>query len=171
MFLRDGRFLLVDRLRMTAVVADRGGAIQEVLDLARMIGVKEEERPNTIIFGVNIDAEGNQLLTVPVLFKAFVISPSGQVDSFGKVGSAPGLFGIPGGIARDDEGNYFVSGRLRSVVMVFDSRHQFIREFGYRGDKPDNLIRPTDVVVGGSGRLYVSQLRNRGISVFSVTSN
>ena len=88
-----------------------------------------------------------------MLFKAFVVSPDGKVTaSFGKAGSAPGLFGIVGGIAKDDQGNYLVVERLRSVVMVFDKEFRFLKEFGYRGDKPGNLIRPNEVAVGNAGK-------------------
>jgi hypothetical protein len=55
--------------------------------------------------------------------------------------------------------------------MVFDKEFRFIREFGYRGDKPGNLIRPNDLAMGNSGKLYVTQVRNRGVSVFSLTSD
>jgi hypothetical protein len=61
--------------------------------------------------------------------------------------------------------------RLRSVVMIFDREFRFLKEFGYRGDKPGNLIRPSELALGNSGKLYVTQLRNRGVSVFSITSD
>jgi hypothetical protein len=75
------------------------------------------------------------------------------------------------GIAKDDQENYLVVERLRSVVMVFDKNFGFLKEFGYRGGKPGNLIRPSEVAAGNAGKLYVTQLMNRGVSVFSVTSN
>ena len=56
------------------------------------------------------------------------------------------------GIAKDDQGNYLVVERLRSVVMVFDKEFRFLQEFGYRGDKPGNLIRPNEVAVGNAGK-------------------
>jgi len=66
-----------------------------------------------------------------------VVSPDGKVTaSFGKAGSAPGLFGVVGGIAKDDRGNYLVWSGFAALVMVFDTEFQFLYEFGYRGDKP-----------------------------------
>jgi hypothetical protein len=61
--------------------------------------------------------------------------------------------------------------RLRSVVMVYDREFRFLQEFGYRGSKPGNLIRPNEVAVGNSGKLYVTQVMNRGVSVFTVTTD
>jgi hypothetical protein len=112
------------------------------------------------------------LFTVPVLFQAFVVTPDGKMaGSFGKAGSAPGRFGVISGIARDDQGNYLVVERLRSVVMVFSKEFQFLMEFGYRGDKPGNLIRPNQVEMGNAGKIFVTQVRNRGVSVFNVTTD
>jgi hypothetical protein len=172
MFYRDGQFHFLSSSKMQVVVTDRKGVFRKGYDLAEILEIPEKDRPTTEIFGFNLDPAGNMLFTVPVLFKAYVVSPDGKVaGSFGKPGSAPGLFGIVSGIAKDDQGNYLVAERLRSVVMVFDKDFRFLQEFGYRGEKPGNLIRPNEVAVGNAGKLYVTQLRNRGVSVFSVTTN
>jgi len=172
MFFRDGHLLFLNNTKMQVVVTDRKGVFQKGYDLADIIEIPEKDRSNTEIFGFNLDSEGNMLFTVAVLHRAFVVSPDGKVTaSFGKAGSAPGLFGVVGGIAKDDLGNYLVAERLRSVVMVFNKEFQFLKEFGYRGDKPGNLIRPNEVAVGNAGKIFVNQLRNRGVSVFSVTNN
>jgi hypothetical protein len=172
MFYRDGKFLFLSSSKMQVVVTDKRGVFQRGYDLANILGIPEKDRPNIEIFGFNLDSEGNMLFTVPVLFQAYVVSPEGKVaGSFGKAGSAPGMFGVVCGIAKDDQGNYLVVERLRSVVMVFDKKFRFLQEFGYRGGKPDNLIRPNEVAMGNGGKLYVTQVRNQGVSVFSVTSN
>lgn len=171
MYFREGGFFLVSRNGMRAIVTDRGGVFQKGYDFAQILDVPEKDRPDTEISGFSLDRAGNMLFTVPVLFKAYVVSPDGKATaSFGKSGSAPGMFGIVGGIAADEQGNYLVVERLRSVVMVFDKKFRFLQEFGYRGDKPGNLIRPSELAMGNSGKLYVTQLRNRGVSVFSLTS-
>ena len=169
---RDGGFFLVSKIGMQAVVTDKKGVFRKGYDFAKILEIPEKDRPDTEISGFSLDRAGNMLFTVTVLFKAYVISPEGKVAAtFGKAGSAPGMFGVVGGIAADDLGNYLVVERLRSVVMVFDKEFQFLKEFGYRGNRPGNLIRPNDLTVGNSGRLYVTQLRDRGVSVFSVSSN
>jgi hypothetical protein len=172
MFYRDGEFLFLSSSKMQVVVTDRNGVFRKGFDLADLLEIPEKDRPNTEIFGFNLDSEGNMLFTVPVLFSAYIVSPEGKMaGSFGKAGSAPGMFGVVSGIAKDDQGNYLVVERLRSVVMVFDKEFRFLREFGYRGDKPANLIRPNEIAVGNAGKLYVTQVRERGVAVFSVTSN
>jgi hypothetical protein len=81
------------------------------------------------------------------------------------------LFGNVSGIAKDDKGNYLVVERFRSVVMVFDKEFRFLKEFGYRGSKPENLARPNDVAVGNAGKIFVTQVRDRGVSVFHLATD
>jgi hypothetical protein len=53
--------------------------------------------------------------------------------------------------------------------MVFDMNFKFQTEFGFRGLEPDNLIGPMQLAVDNKNRLYVAQLRNRGVSVYQIT--
>jgi hypothetical protein len=167
---REGELYLVSSPDMRVVITDRDGAFVRSLDLATMIDLPPGERPATKLSGFNLDGSGNMLFTVPVLFAAFVVSPQGEVRSFGRVGSGPGMFGIVSDIVSDDRGNYLVADKLRSVVMIFDATFGFIQEFGYLTTRPDGLIRPSRLAVSGSGRLYVTQMRHNGISVFDLGS-
>jgi DNA-binding beta-propeller fold protein YncE len=101
------------------------------------------------------------------MFRAFVLPPFGQIRSFGRAGSAPGKFNIVSAIAADDDGNLYVTDMLKSAVIVFDKDLQFLREFGYRGDEPQNITTPIDIVVGGD-KIFVSQLAKQGVSVFQI---
>ena len=66
--------------------------------------------------------------------------------------------------------------QLDAVFSSFEGRRDELipilqdvqTEFGYRGSKPHNLIGPRYLGLDTKGRLYVSQLRNRGISVFKI---
>lgn len=168
---RPGRFYLVDEAALRLAVVDAQGRFQQGFDLAALIDLEKDKHPDTEIFGFNLDEAGNILFTIPVLFRVFQLTPGGAIRSFGKPGSAPGSFGIVGGVAADRSGNIYVSDRLRSVVMVFDKNFSFLTEFGGFGDRPENLIRPGNIALGATGKLYVTQLRNRGVSVFSVGVN
>jgi DNA-binding beta-propeller fold protein YncE len=119
--------------------------------------------------GVSVDRECNILFTIPVLFSAFRLTPQGKLSGFGRPGSAPGRFNNAAGIVADDRGYYYVSDRLKSAILIFDKNFKFVKEFGYRGRKPHNLISPRDLSLDAKGRLYVSQLSSRGVSVFKIT--
>ncbi len=167
---RNGRFYLIDMARMKGVVTDKRGAVERGYDFGTML-IEEKDRADAEFFGFAVDDEGSLYFTAPMLFKVFKVSPDGTTASFGKPGGAPGLFNVISGVAVDSRGNIFVSDKLKSVVMVFDRNFRFLEEFGNRGNKPGNLVGPTDLALDGAGRLYVTQLQNRGISVFSLSED
>jgi DNA-binding beta-propeller fold protein YncE len=165
-FFRDGRLLLVDRAQWRAVAAGPEGSVQKVWDLQALSGLPEKERGRNDMGGVNLDPKGALLFTVPTIAKAFVLPLDGKPRVFGRSGSAPGSFGIPAGIAADEMGRLFVADRGRGVVMVFDPQLELLTEFG-NDDGPAGLSRPGDLLCAG-GKLYVTQSRDRGISVFRI---
>ncbi len=177
----DGNLYLALLGAKTVVVTDVTGAYRRsyrVPDLLKghlpdvsRAGEKgrEKEPPNLFIGAFSVDDGGNLLFTMPTLFFACVVSPNGEVRMFGARGSAPGKFNIAGKMVADESGNYFLTDKLRSVVMVFDKDLKFVGEFGYRGDNPENLVAPFDIAVG-NGKVFVAQAGNRGVSVFKVAT-
>jgi len=169
MLFKNEHLYLADTVSMKIIVTDGNGMFQNGYDLYTILEIQEKKKIGTEIGGFNIDGDGNMLFTVPVLFSAYTLSLDGKVQGFGTPGSAPGRFGVVGGIASDKEGNIYVADRLRSVVLVFDKQFKFQKEFGYRGEMPDNLISPTNLVLDVEDKLYVSQFKSRGVSVFQIT--
>jgi DNA-binding beta-propeller fold protein YncE len=107
-------------------------------------------------------------MTVPVLFRAFVLTPAGKVTAFGKAGSAPGRFNVIAGIARDRHGNVLIVDRLKGSVLVFDSKLEFVTQFSSRGYKPGALVFPDEIAVDDMDRVFVTQVGKRGVSVFKL---
>lgn len=165
---RAGHIYLVDKSRMKVAVTDGEGRFEAGYDLAPLLKIDEKKRRENDIVGFSVDPRGNMFFTVPTIFTAGRLAPDGSLKTFGSKGSTPGKFNIIGGIAADERGLIYVADTLRCVVMVFDRDFTFKTEFGYRGYEPDNLIAPMDVVVDG-GRVYVTQSRSRGVSVFNVS--
>jgi DNA-binding beta-propeller fold protein YncE len=165
---RQGRLYLLDATAMRIAVTDDDGLFRQGYDLGALVGVEADQRAGTSISGFSIDPQGNMLFTIPVRFSAYRLTPDGELTGFGKSGSGPGRFGVVGGIVVDDLGYYYVADRLKSAVIVFDRDLRFQTEFGFRGFKPDNLMGPKNLALDAEGRLYVSQLRSRGVSVFKI---
>jgi hypothetical protein len=168
MIYQDGHFYLENHGDLRIIVIDHGGNFKRGYDLIPLLELEEKDRRNMEIVGFGVDKEGNILLTVPVLFKACILSPDGKLTWFGRPGSTSGKFNVIAGIARDSKGNYLVVDKLKCGVMVFDKDFKFITQFGYRGLKPDNLIAPDDIVIDSDDRIYVTQSRRRGVSVFKL---
>jgi sugar lactone lactonase YvrE len=152
------------------IVTDAGGEFRERIDLMTIVEAEQRQKEGAEIFGLTVDADGNIFFTIPVLFKVYKYSREGKHDFFGQSGSAPGKFGVVAGVAVDSQGNILVSDKQKSAVILFDKNFAFVTEFGYRGTRPENLFVPDDIVVDGRDRLYVTQGRKRGVSVFALTT-
>jgi DNA-binding beta-propeller fold protein YncE len=164
-----GRLYLADlgNARTVLVVDLATGTLERQIDLAKAFEL-EDRQADYSVDGFSVDEQGNILATVAPAFKVFILAPDGTARSFGRSGSAPGKFSIVKGVGADDQGHIYVADVLKSAVMVFDREFKFLGEFGYRGNRPGNLLSPRDVVVAG-GRLYVSQQAKRGVAVFQLS--
>ena len=186
-FYRNGTLYLVSDGQMLVVLADAQGVFKRGIDLFPLMDIKPEKSPRRreekssaslevnradySIAGLTVDHEGNLLFANPINAKAYIITPDLKVDSFGKRGSAPGRLSIPRGVARDTAGHYLVSDILRSVVIIFNKDFDFITEFGGRGSRPGSLLGPTEIVLDEDSKIYVTQLGERGVSVFKIEDN
>ena len=170
-FYRNGLFYLGDMSTMMIVVTDTRGHYRTNYDLAVLSGLTGEAGEDKGMSDYFVDRDGSILFTAPVLGRAYRVSPDGKAEAFGKRGSAPGRFGVPGGIVADAQGHYLVADKLRCVIILFDKNFNFITEFGYRGPRPDNIVGPSDLTIDNHDRLYVSQLAKRGVSVFQIADN
>jgi hypothetical protein len=160
------RLYLVDLAGMRLVVVGMDGSFQAYRDLAEIAEVPDKRVDNGVK-GFRVAANGDVLFTVQPLFRAFVLHPDGTYRSFGQRGSAPGKFNVITGIAVDEKGYYYVVDVLKSAVLVFDKDFKWLREFGYRGNRPGSIFAPVDVAAG-DGRVYVSQFARKGVSVFEI---
>ncbi|MEI9851548.1 MAG: 6-bladed beta-propeller [Sphingomonas sp.] len=79
-------------------------------------------------------------------------SPSGELrNSFGDVGTGPGQFHLPHGIALDRDENIIVCDRENDRLQFFDRTGRYITMW-------TDVLRPTDVTVDKDGLIYVSEL-------------
>ncbi|HEX9051017.1 MAG TPA: hypothetical protein VF841_10830 [Anaeromyxobacter sp.] len=166
----DGKLWFLTQGAYRVVATDEDGRYLFTRDLTKAIsaGMEADQEPDTSeveITGFDVDEQGNVLVTIAAQFRAISVSPDGVGHPFGGKGSRPGKFNVAGPIARDERGYYFVADTLRSVVMVFAPDLKFLFEFGGRGETPGHLVIPSSIAVG-NGMVFVSQARNRGVSVF-----
>lgn len=167
---RPEGLVLVSKAQVQAILIDRHAVFQKSWDLARLAGIKDEDRSGQEIFGFSIAPDGSMLFTIPTQFKVFVVAPSGGVKAFGRSGSAPGSFSVVADVVADDHGRLFVADMGRYAVLVFDKNLEFVTEFGSGAEGALELIRPAGLAIGDGGRLYVTQARDRGVAVFRIGS-
>ncbi len=167
---RDG-FVLVSAAQLLAVYLAPNGGFEKAIDLIPALELPANAAGTVQLGGFAVAPDGSLLFTVPERFQATVVAPDGTHRIFGTPGSREGQFGIVAGIAADAQGRIYVADKLRSRVMVFDGKLEFLGEFGGYGDDPGDLVVPDSVAVSPSGFVYVTQMRRRGISVFEITSD
>ena len=168
MILRNGLFYFASLNSASVIITDANGEFREHIEFLPLLDEEEKKKGNAEMFGFSVDGEGRMYFTIPVLFKAYRLSPDKTLESFGRPGSAAGRFGVVGGITSDSRGNVIVLDKLKSAVMIFDKNFGFLAEFGYRGPKPENLFVPDGIAIDKRDRIYVSQGRLRGVSVFAL---
>jgi hypothetical protein len=168
---RNGLFYFASFLTSSVIVTDANGEFRKHIEFIPLLESEDRQKGSAEINGFTVDDSGNIFFTIPTLFKVYKYSSDGTMVSFGRSGSAPGRFGVIAGVATDSQGNLLVADKLKCVIMVFDKNLAFVTEFGYRGAKPGNLIVPDDIAIDGKDRVYVSQGRRRGVSVFALARN
>jgi len=79
-------------------------------------------------------------------------SPDGELlNSWGDVGTGPGQFHLPHGIALDADENVIVCDRENDRLQFFDRAGNYLKMW-------TDVLRPTDVTVDRDGLIYVSEL-------------
>jgi sugar lactone lactonase YvrE len=73
------------------------------------------------------------------------------LNSWGEVGTEPGQFHLPHGIALDNDENVIVCDRENDRLQFFAREGAFIKEW-------TDVLRPTDCTVDKDGLIYVSEL-------------
>ncbi len=188
MEVRDDTLYLANTNEMKVVVTDISGEFKKVYDFVAIIEKDiekefadnekqkdkelEKEKQDVGMTGFSVDRDGNILFTNSALARVYQVSVDGSMRSFGQRGSSAGKFGVPADVISDATGKYLlVADTLRCAVLVFDKNFRFITEFGHRGRKPDNLVGPMFLTVDSKNRVYVSQLRNRGVNVYQLAGS
>lgn len=101
--------------------------------------------------------------------QVIVLAPDGQeLERFGSLGTAPGRFVHPVGVAFLPAGRIAVLDRMRHTVLVFDAEHRFVTEFGGYGGAPGRLYHPVAIAATSEGTVYVAQGYQARVQAFRV---
>ncbi|GJL79456.1 MAG: hypothetical protein NPINA01_24450 [Nitrospinaceae bacterium] len=78
-------------------------------------------------------------------------------------------FEFPTSIARDRHGNYFISDSGNHRIVKFDPQWNLLLTFGQRGNEPGQFEYPLCVSVAPNNLLYVADLNNDRVQIFTLT--
>ena len=96
--------------------------------------------------------------------------PTGKLlRQWGSVGTAPGQFNLPTGIALDHEQNVWVADSYNSRIQKFTPDGQFLTAWGAHGAEPGQLNCPQGIAVDSDGNLWVADTYNNRLQQFTPT--
>ncbi len=84
---------------------------------------------------------------------------------WGSLGSAPGQFSNPSGIAVDGDGLVYVADSSNDRIQVFQPDATFVRSWGSYGSTTGKFNGPDGIAVDGDGLVYVADSSNNRIQV------
>ena len=115
---------------------------------------------------LSIKVNGEHIRGSPftVLAKPFQFKP---VLTFGKKGSANGMFQFPLGIAVSNRDEIAVTDQYNHRVQIFNSNGDFIRSFGRSGNNQGEFNRPFGIAYDKDGNIFVADNNNNRIQIFS----
>ena len=115
-----------------------------------------------------IDKSGHLLVSDGAnhVINRFDTSTGSFLSQFGALGTAPGTFHGPRGIAQDNAGNIWIADNYNNRVQKFDPNGKFLLTFGTRGTGPGQFNQPRGLVIDSSGNVLVSDTQNNRIQKF-----
>lgn len=160
------------------VVEEENARVQKFTNNGRFLlswGGGSGEGRFRITYGIAVDARNNVYVSdyynapTPLLTRHRVqkFTSEGEfIMSWGSLGSEPGEFYSPRGVATDAAGNVYVADMFNDRIQKFTGDGEFLGSAGAFGSGQGQLIQPTDVAVTGDGTMFVADSFNNRISVF-----
>ena len=113
---------------------------------------------------VKVNREHISCSPFTVVLKPFQVKP---VLSFGKQGSADGMFKRPMGVAVGAGDEIVVADCDNHRVQVFDSNGTFLRSFGRKGENDGEFNYPAGIAINKDRQIFVADRNNHRIQIFS----
>ena len=101
--------------------------------------------------------------------KVYIGAPGEEkvMGEFCRYGTAEGQTIWPNSVARDSQGNLYISDDWLNRISVFDQDGNFLKRWGTPGSGAGQLDGPSGLAFDSSDNLYVVDSRNHRLQVFS----
>ncbi len=116
------------------------------------------------------DVRGSKLYVADIAaHKIDVYSTEGgdHLGAFGEVGSEPGDFYYPMGVAANAGGDILVSDMMNARVQIFDAKQQYRSSFGRPGDRYGDMGKPRHLAVGLDGAIFIADAEFAHVHLFN----
>ncbi|MDB6066371.1 MAG: hypothetical protein JWR26_2579 [Pedosphaera sp.] len=94
------------------------------------------------------------------------VSPPTYIFSTGTLGTGPGQYNTPIGIAVDGARNLYIADELNQRIQKLDTNGAYVLAWGGSGTNAGQFSSPSGVAVDGSGGVYVADTSNLRIQSF-----
>ena len=120
-------------------------------------------------YPATISVYNNNPYVVDVLnSRVQIFNPQGELQAIaGEWGVLPGQLFRPKGVTHDRNGNIYISDSYLGVIQVFSSDTRFRYALGGQ-QKPYKFTTPAGIAVDKHNRLYVCEMLDNKVSVFSL---
>jgi DNA-binding beta-propeller fold protein YncE len=119
----------------------------------------------TQAYGIAIDAAGSVFVTENAGVRKYT-STGTELTHWGTLGTGPGEFNSPAGIAVDAAGKVYVADTKNCRVQVFTNDGTFITQWGTAGYDMNQFDAPQGIAIDASGLIYVADSYNNQVKVF-----
>ena len=141
----------------TKYVADSAAGAVFVFDrndtLSAILGKELDIRPQDIVVREKLcyvtDIRSNQVVVIDK-------NTGEEISRIGQEGENEGQFGLIGDLALDQQGNVYVTDKIKGQIIKFNKSGVFERTFGRLGDNIDEFIRPKGIDIDKDGRIWVA---------------
>ncbi len=108
---------------------------------------------------VSVAVHGDHLYVADIaahVVDVFSTTEAKHITSIGKIGSEPGTFYFPMGVAHAADGKLAVADMMNARVQIFDASHAPVAAFGQPGNRYGDLGQPKHLDVGPDGVVFIA---------------
>lgn len=118
-------------------------------------------------FPVHLAVDSTLAVVDALNYRVQEFFPDGKFSSsFGQQGSSAGSFASPKSVARDSDGNRYVTDALMDNIQIFNRQGQLLLIVGRQGNTDGKFSSPSGIAIDRSDRIYVVDTLNKRIQIF-----
>lgn len=155
-YIDDGTKYVADNIADAVFVFDRNNTLTAIL------GKELKIKPlDIVVRGQSCyvtDFNSNQVVV-------FDKRTGAEITRIGKEGDEEEQFKLIGDLALDQQGNVYVTDKLKGQIIKFDKSGMFQRTFGRLGDNIDEFIRPKGIDIDMQGRIWVADAATEVVKI------
>jgi hypothetical protein len=161
-----GQFYLLDEANLHVWITTRKGEVVGMINLT--LEMDEGDLLEQILSHVDVYGD-TVMVPIPTLGTVYLYDLDGKSKGWvGIRGTAPCQTMFPVAAALADDGRAVIADLQRMLIMIWDtSNNKCLGEYSGIGSRPGFVYQPHDLALDGAGRVYVSQIYEGRVQVWT----